>query len=81
MIVPHYISENQSDMRGIPNPQMRKQFEIVSAQNKELCALAQEIATEAAEPIKTGVAKALRNFRPTTNSFRNTVSFINPPDL
>jgi hypothetical protein len=27
---------------------MRKQFEIVSEQNKELVALAQEIATEAA---------------------------------
>ena len=38
--------------------QMRKQFEIVSAQNKELCALAQEVATKAAEPIRTGVSKA-----------------------
>jgi phasin len=28
--------------------QIRKQFEIVSAQNKELCTLAQEMATEAA---------------------------------
>lgn len=36
---------------------MRKQFDIVSAQNKELCALAQEVATEAVEPIKTGVSK------------------------
>jgi hypothetical protein len=37
---------------------MRKQFDMFSAQNKELCALAQEVATEAAEPIKTGVSKA-----------------------
>ena len=37
---------------------MRNQFDIVSAQNKELCALAQKVATEAAEPIKTGVSKA-----------------------
>ena len=37
---------------------MRKQFEIVSEQNKELCALAQEIATEAAGTIKTGESKA-----------------------
>jgi hypothetical protein len=29
-----------------------------AAQNKELCALAQKVATEAAEPIKTGVSKA-----------------------
>ena len=39
--------------------QMRKQFEIVSAQSKELCALAQEMATEAADTIKTSVTKAL----------------------
>jgi phasin len=39
--------------------QMRKQFDIISAQNRELCALAQEVATVAAEPIKTGVSKAL----------------------
>jgi hypothetical protein len=29
-----------------------------AAQNKELCALAQKVATEAAEPNKTGVTKA-----------------------
>jgi phasin len=39
--------------------QMGKQFEIVSAQSKELCALAQEMATEAADTIKTSVSKAL----------------------
>ena len=38
--------------------QMRKQFEIVSGQNNELCALTQEMATEAAGAIKTGSAKA-----------------------
>jgi hypothetical protein len=38
---------------------MRKQFEIVSEQNKELSALAQEIATEAAGTIKTSVSKAV----------------------
>jgi hypothetical protein len=37
---------------------MRKQFEIVSGQNNELCALTQEMATEAAGAIKTGSAKA-----------------------
>ncbi len=36
----------------------RKQFDIVSAQNKELWALSQKVATEAAEPIKTGMSKA-----------------------
>jgi len=38
--------------------QMRKQFEVVSGQNKQLCALAQEMATEAAGAIKTGSSKA-----------------------
>jgi phasin len=36
----------------------RKQFDMVSAQNKELWALAQKLATETAEPIKTGISKA-----------------------
>lgn len=47
-----------SEFIELSTAQMRKQFDIVSAQNKELCALAQEVATEAAEPIKTGVSKA-----------------------
>src|SRR5580700_8407546 len=38
--------------------QMRKQFESASAQNKELCALVQQVAGETAEPIKIGVSKA-----------------------
>ena len=37
---------------------MRKQFDLITAQNKELCALAQEVATEALAPIKTGVSTA-----------------------
>jgi phasin len=41
--------------------QMRKQFEIVSEQSKELCALTQEMATEAAEAIKTGLSKGFNN--------------------
>jgi phasin len=36
----------------------RKQLDMISAQNKELCALAQKVATEAAEPIKTDMSKA-----------------------
>jgi hypothetical protein len=39
--------------------QMRKQFEIVSAQSRELCALAQEMATGATGTIKRSVSKAL----------------------
>jgi hypothetical protein len=42
--------------------QMRKQFEVVSGQSREFCALAQEMATEAAETIKTG-ASGFNNVR------------------
>jgi phasin len=37
---------------------VRKQFDIVSAQNNELSALAQETATKAAEPINTRVSNS-----------------------
>lgn len=50
--------KSPSELFELLTAQMRKQFDIVSAQNKELFALAQEVATEAAEPIKTGVSKA-----------------------
>jgi len=51
--------KSPSEFIELSNAQMRKQFDIVSAQNKELCALAQEIATEASGTIKTGVSKAV----------------------
>ncbi len=38
----------------------RKQFDTASAQTKELAALAQKIATEAAEPLKAGVTKVIK---------------------
>jgi phasin len=55
--------KSPSEFIELSTAQMRKQFDIVSAQNKELCALAQETATEAAEPIKTGVSKAFNTAR------------------
>jgi len=82
--------DNVNELLGAKSPpefielstaQMRKQFEIASAQNKELYALAQQVATEAAEPIKTGVSKALRNIGPTTNSFRNKDQLSNSARL
>ena len=36
---------------------MRNQFDLVSAQNKELYAFAQELTAHATEPIKTGMSK------------------------
>lgn len=38
--------------------QVRKQFDLAAAQNKELWALAEKVATETAEPIKTGLSRA-----------------------
>jgi phasin len=38
----------------------RKQFETLSAQSKELATLAQKVATEAAEPLKEGMTKAVK---------------------
>ena len=51
-------AKSPSEFIELSTAQMRKQAEIVSAQNQELCGLAQEIATEAAGAIKTGVSKA-----------------------
>ena len=40
---------------------MGKQIEIVSEPSKELCALTHEMATEAAEAMKTGLSKGFNN--------------------
>ena len=39
----------------------RKQCEAMTAQTKELAALAQKVTTEIAEPLKTGVTKAFND--------------------
>ena len=36
----------------------RKQFEVVTEQTKDLTSMAQKVATDASEPLKTGVTKA-----------------------
>ncbi len=38
----------------------RQQFDVVSAQSKELWAFSQKVATSVVEPIKTGMSKALQ---------------------
>jgi phasin len=50
--------KSPSEFIELSTAHVRKQFDIASAQNRELCALAQEVAAEAAEPIKTGMSKA-----------------------
>ena len=51
--------KSPSEFIELSTAHMRKQFDTVSTQNKELCALAQETATEAAKPIKTSVSKVI----------------------
>jgi phasin len=51
--------KSPSEFIALSTAQMRKQFEIVSEQNKELSTLAQEMATEAAGTIKTSVSRAV----------------------
>ena len=47
-----------SEVVELTNAHTRKQFETLTAQSKELTALAQKVATDTAEPIKSGVTKA-----------------------
>jgi phasin len=44
----------------ISTAHFRAQFETLTAQTKELSALAQKIAAETSEPIKTGVSKSFK---------------------
>jgi len=47
-----------SEVVELTSAHARKQFEALTAQSKELSALAQKVATESAEPIKSGMNKA-----------------------
>jgi phasin len=52
-------AKSLSDVIELSSAHTRKQFETLAAQTKELSALAQKVATETAEPIKSGMNKAL----------------------
>jgi phasin len=47
-----------SEVIELSSAHARKQFEALTAQGKELGALAQKVATDTAEPIKSGMNKA-----------------------
>jgi phasin len=47
-----------SEVIELSSSHTKKQFETLTEQSKELGALAQKVATEAAEPIKSGLNKA-----------------------
>jgi phasin len=49
-----------SEVIELTTAHTRKQFEAMAEQGKELAALAQKVATEAAEPIKEGMTKAAK---------------------
>jgi phasin len=48
------------DVIAFTTAHARKQFDLVSMQNKEIWALAQKVATDAAEPIRSGISKIFR---------------------
>ena len=47
-----------SEFMELSSTRARKQFETMTAQAKELTALAQKVSIETAEPLKTGIARA-----------------------
>jgi phasin len=49
-----------SEIIQLSATQSRKNFEVTSAQNRELWALAQKVATETAEPIKKSFTRVLQ---------------------
>ena len=51
-------AKSLSEVIELSSAHSRKQFEALTAQRKELGALAQKVATETAEPIKSGMNKA-----------------------
>jgi len=53
-----FAAKSLSEAIELSSTHARKQFEVLSAQTKELAALAQKTATDTAEPIKTGVTTA-----------------------
>jgi len=52
--------KSPSDFVELATAHSRTQFETLSAQGKELAGIAQKVATETAEPIKSGVSKAMK---------------------
>ena len=51
-------AKSLSEVIELSSAHARKQFEALTAQGKELGALAQKVASETAEPIKSGMSKA-----------------------
>src|ERR1700674_4244790 len=54
-------AKSPSEAIEISTAHVRKQFEAVADQTKELTALAQKVTTETTEPVKAGITKAFKN--------------------
>jgi phasin len=52
--------KSASELVELSTAHARSQFETLSGQSKELAALCQKVATDTAEPIKTGLASAMK---------------------
>jgi phasin len=55
-----YGVKSPAEFLEVATEHARKRFDVFSEQTKELAALAQKVASEAAEPLKAGVTKAFR---------------------
>jgi phasin len=53
-------AKSLSDVVELSTAHVRKQFETMTAQTKELTSLVQKVCTETAEPIKEGVGKVFK---------------------
>ncbi len=52
--------KSPSELVELSTAHARSQFETLTGQGKELAALAQKVATDTAEPIKSGVSRAMK---------------------
>jgi phasin len=52
-----FATKSLAEAVELSSTHVRKQFEALSTQAKDLTTIAQKVATETAEPIKTGVSK------------------------
>lgn len=53
--------KSPTEVAELAQSHAKKQIEVMTAQGKELAALAQKVSTETAEPIKAGLTKAFRS--------------------
>lgn len=53
-------AKSLSEVVEVSTAHARKQFETVSAQTRELAALAQKVTTEATEPLKDGMTRVVK---------------------